>query len=249
MKNIIILLGLIFPILAFGQDTNTNESKDFKNVNNKKQDFKNVAKAPKFKGDINEYLIRNIKYPEIAKSINLEGVVTISFVVDEKGNVVDAEVVKGIGSGCDEEALRVVKAMPQFEPAMQNGKYVKMYYSLNVRFTIDDKNNQIKDNEEIVENPDHEAEFSGGIAQYLVHNFKAPTLSKKERKQIKFPIEVSFIIEKDGSISNIKFDQHLIYEYDIEIRRVLNQMPKWKPAIKDGLPVRTRFKLSFNYIY
>lgn len=138
MKKVIVLIALLIPITVFGQDTLLNQQNDSKKIKDKETVFKNVEKPTKFKGNINTYLSRNIEYPDIARRMNVEGVVTINFVVDEEGNVVDARVKKGIGLGCDEEALRVVKGMPKFEPAMQNGKNVKMYYTLNVRFKLQD---------------------------------------------------------------------------------------------------------------
>jgi len=60
----------------------------------------------------------------------------ISFVVDSKGNVTDVKVLRGIGGGCDEEAIRVVKAMPQWHPGKQNGKNVRVLYNMPIYFKL-----------------------------------------------------------------------------------------------------------------
>ena len=76
-----------------------------------------------------------IKYPEIARKAGVEGRVIVQFVVDEQGNVQDPTVVRGIGAGCDEEALRVVK-QAKFEPGKQRGKPVKVKMSLPITFRL-----------------------------------------------------------------------------------------------------------------
>lgn len=80
-------------------------------------------------------LQRGIKYPEIARKAGIEGRVYVQFVVDEKGNVLNPTVIRGIGGGCDEEALRAV-AKAKFKPGMQRGRPVKVRYSLPVVFKL-----------------------------------------------------------------------------------------------------------------
>ncbi len=96
--------------------------------------FMVVEEMPELIGGIGE-LQRKIKYPEIAKKAGVEGMVVIQFVVDESGRVTDPVVVKGIGAGCDEEALRVVEDA-RFKPGKQRGKPVKVRFSLPIRFKL-----------------------------------------------------------------------------------------------------------------
>ena len=78
---------------------------------------------------------KKINYPEIAKKAGVEGRVIVQFVVDEGGNVQDPQVVRGIGAGCDEEAIRAVK-QAKFEPGKQRGKSVKVKMSLPITFKL-----------------------------------------------------------------------------------------------------------------
>lgn len=78
---------------------------------------------------------KKINYPEIAKKAGVEGRVIVQFVVDEQGNVQDPQVVRGIGAGCDEEAIRAVK-QAKFEPGKQRGKAVKVKMSLPITFKL-----------------------------------------------------------------------------------------------------------------
>lgn len=82
-----------------------------------------------------EALHKKIQYPPIAKKAGVEGRVTVQFIVDEQGNVQDAVVLKGIGAGCDEEALRAITAT-KFKPGKQRGSAVKVKMSLPVMFRL-----------------------------------------------------------------------------------------------------------------
>lgn len=76
-----------------------------------------------------------IRYPEIAKKAGVEGRVIVQFVVDEQGKVVDPVVVRGIGAGCDEEAIRAVQ-LAEFKPGKQRGRPVRVKMSLPITFKL-----------------------------------------------------------------------------------------------------------------
>lgn len=80
-----------------------------------------------------------IEYPTMARRAGIEGRVTVQFIVNESGDVENAQVVRGIGGGADEEALRVVR-QAKFEPGMQRGKPVRVRYALSVNFRLEDSN-------------------------------------------------------------------------------------------------------------
>lgn len=80
------------------------------------------------------FLQQNVHYPDEAKANNISGDVFVSFVVDEQGRLLDAEVIKGVGYGLDEEALRLVRLMPWWTPARQDGKPVRVPSTLRIRF-------------------------------------------------------------------------------------------------------------------
>lgn len=78
---------------------------------------------------------KHIKYPELAMKAGIEGRVVVQFIIDEEGNVKNPVVVRGIGGGCDEEALRAVK-LAKFIPGRQRGRPVLVKYSLPVTFRL-----------------------------------------------------------------------------------------------------------------
>lgn len=94
---------------------------------------------PEFPGGVEalyKYLAENIKYPEQAKKDGVQGRVFVRFVVEADGTVAEAEVLRGIGGGCDEEALRVVNAMPKWKPGTVDGKPVRTQYNLPITFRL-----------------------------------------------------------------------------------------------------------------
>ncbi len=95
-----------------------------------------VQIMPQFDGDMSVWIGNHLKYPEAARDAGIEGPVVIQFVVNEDGSVTDAKVVRGIGGGCDEEALRMVSSMPKWKPGKQNGIAVKVFYSIPIRFVL-----------------------------------------------------------------------------------------------------------------
>lgn len=102
----------------------------------KEEVFTYVEQMPEAGYDIQSYLGKNIQYPPQAREANIQGRVVVKFVVDENGSIGNIQVVKGIGGGCDEEARRVVAGMPKWKPGKSNGKAVKVYFTLPIKFTL-----------------------------------------------------------------------------------------------------------------
>lgn len=106
---------------------------------NSEEVFTVVERPPQFPGGeekMMEYIGNKLNYPREARENGIQGRVVIQFVIDEKGRVTDAKVVKGIGYGCDEEALRVIRKMPRWKPGTQRGKKVKVRYVIPIRFVL-----------------------------------------------------------------------------------------------------------------
>lgn len=93
-----------------------------------------VEDMPELIGGLRE-LQRNIRYPEVARRAGIEGRVYVQFVINEQGDVENPQILRGIGGGADEEALRVVR-MAKFTPGMQRGRPVRVQYSLPIFFRL-----------------------------------------------------------------------------------------------------------------
>ncbi len=100
-----------------------------------------VEQMPEFLGgddSLKSFINRTIKYPELARESSVEGNVYINFVVERDGSVTNPKILRGIGSGCDEEAIRVIKSMPKWVPGKQNGEIVRVQYNLPIKFKLDE---------------------------------------------------------------------------------------------------------------
>ena len=101
--------------------------------------FQVVEQMPQFPGGdeaLMQYLSKNIKYPASAQENNIQGRSVIEFVVNKDGSVVDPKVIKALDPACDKEALRVIKAMPKWNPGKQRGKPVRVKYTVPVSFRL-----------------------------------------------------------------------------------------------------------------
>lgn len=102
-------------------------------------DGESVSTLPVYRGGeeaMYKYISENLRYPEQAKSDGIAGKVHVSFVVETDGSVSDVKVLRGIGHGCDDEAVRVVKSMPRWTPATLFGKPVRVHYTIPFAFRL-----------------------------------------------------------------------------------------------------------------
>jgi protein TonB len=101
--------------------------------------FTVVEEQPQYPGGeaaLMKYLQENIKYPEEAKELGIQGRVFVTFVVEVDGSITDVKVLRGIGGGCDQEAVRVVKSMSKWIPGKQRGVPVRVQFNLPIKFTL-----------------------------------------------------------------------------------------------------------------
>jgi protein TonB len=133
MKNLLLSIGFAgFMIISSYAQTTEKRTKE-------EPVFTFVEVQPEFPGGIeamSKYLVENIAYPKDAKKANIQGKVYLKFVVDSKGNVRDAVIIKGVSESIDTEALRIVSAMPAWKPGTLGGKAVNVYYSLPLDFRL-----------------------------------------------------------------------------------------------------------------
>lgn len=101
--------------------------------------FTIVEQMPSFPGGdskLTEFIAKNIQYPQKAQETGIQGRVFVSFVVEPDGSVSNVKVIRGIGGGCDEEAVRVIKMTPKWNPGKQRGKAVRVSYQIPVLFKL-----------------------------------------------------------------------------------------------------------------
>lgn len=133
MKKIIFILFAIIPFIGFSQTDSTKVAVKEETV------FMVVETMPEFPGgekEMYKFIIKQLEYPRIAREEGIEGKVFVQFVVNKEGKVTKAKVLRGIGYGCDREALRVVKKMPRWKPGTQQGKRVSVVFTLPFDFKL-----------------------------------------------------------------------------------------------------------------
>ena len=83
-----------------------------------------------------KFISDHLRYPDSARAKKIEGRVFVKFTIDEYGKVVEVSVLKGIGGGCDEEALRVIRSMPAWKPGSQDGEGIRVEYTIPINFQL-----------------------------------------------------------------------------------------------------------------
>ncbi len=110
-----------------------------KSYNKETDVYRVVEKMPEYPGGISQlmkYLADNINYPAEAKEKGVQGRVFVNFIVEADGSVSNVNVLRGIGAGCDEEAVRVVSSMPKWTPGEQDGQPVRVSFNIPVKYTL-----------------------------------------------------------------------------------------------------------------
>ena len=150
-KNLV--MQLLMPI-SFAQVTDESDVKKFKQrvgipsewvkdeenkADEKQKLFIVVEHQPQFPGGEEarmQYLIDNIDYPKEAQKKGIEGTVYVTFIVEADGSITNAKVLRGIGGGCDKEALEVVENMPNWEPGKKDGEPVRTQFNMPIQFSL-----------------------------------------------------------------------------------------------------------------
>ena len=238
-------------------EINTSEITDIKVKNVDNDSIYNIVEVmPEFPGGMDQmakYLSENIKYPEEAKDKGISGRVFIQFVIEKDGSVTKAEVMKGIGAVCDNEALRVVKAMPKWKPGLMKGKPVRVHYTLPIFFKLDESTTTAKKSDaKIYDTPETMPEYVGGMdamKAYIQENLTVPEKYLNMTSKAEYRVLVQFVVAEDGSITEVQTVKPEPAKADLneEAIRVVKGMPKWKPGTMDGKPVKVRYMLPILF--
>lgn len=244
--------SVILPISFKLSDDGIGKSDD--------QIFRVVEKTPEFPGGDEAriaYMIKTISYPEQARKDKVEGIVYVTFVVERDGSISNAQVLRGIGGGCDEVALNAIQQMPAWIPGKEKGEPVRVQFNMPVKFTLGEKEKataytepeSVKSDEgEVFVVVEDSPQFPGGDDARMA--FMANTITypvEARNKGIQGTVYVTFIIEKDGSVSNVKVLRGVHKSLDEEAIRVVKNMPVWKPGMQRGKPVRVQYNMPMKF--
>ena len=223
-----------------------------------------VDEIPQYPGGekaMMEYVAKNVKYPQEAKDKEIQGRVFVSFVVEKDGSVSTVKVLRGIGGGCDEEAVRVVSSMPKWKPGIKDGKPVRVSYMMPLNFKLTEgqpakpskkadanKPDMKPDKDGVYQIVEEMPRFPGddkALKEYLNNNLSVPEKYKDMDVNAEYRVFVRFVVAEDGSVTNVELAKSNPSKQDLneEALRVVKAMPKWNPGKMDGKPVKVYFNL------
>jgi protein TonB len=140
----IILFSFLLFSFVYAKFSIIKDTSEVKNVLEGDENFNTseistfAEEMPSFPGgeeELYNFIANNIKYPDLAKKAGITGKVIVEFIVSEDGKIIEPKVVKGIGYGCNEEAIRIIKLMPKWIPGKQDGKPIKVKLLLPIIFS------------------------------------------------------------------------------------------------------------------
>ncbi len=262
MKKFIYTSLLAVLLLAFCQK-NANAQD-----NNTVYNFVSLQNPPTYPGGMASFysfLGANIKYPTAAVKDKVEGKVYVSFTVEKDGSLTDLKVDRSLGAGTDEEAIRVLKMSKRWNPGMIEGKAVRVKYNIPIRFALNkggktsatiDANHNIavatpKANDNTVYNfisLETPPKYPGGMEEFyhfLGSNIIYPPTAVENK--VEGNVFVSFIVEKDGSVNDIKVERSLGSGTDEEAVRVLKLGKQWIPGSINGVAVRSKYNIPVKF--
>jgi TonB family protein len=211
------------------------------------------------------FIIDNLKYPKAAKENGIEGKVIVSFTVETDGSLSDIQAVKGIGSGCDEAAIAVVEAMPNWVPGTKDGKKVAVSMKLPFVFKLPAEEPYAK-GEEIFKVVEDMPRFPGcedqGLAkdeltrcsqkellEFIYQNLSYPAAAREAGKE--GTVVVSFVVGKEGRLRAPKIvrDPHEALSREVlRVISLMNQMDEaWTPGYQGGKVVNVQFMLPVRF--
>ncbi len=227
--------------------------------------FQVCEKAPEFPGGVQalmQHIYKNVEYPDEARKQNKQGKSIVHFVVEADGSISNVKIMKSAGDEqLDKEAMRVVSSMPKWAPGTQGGEAVRVQFTIPIAFFLNTPAKQeqegvtqvamkiSEEGETTYKVCEKMPEFPGGVQalmQHIYKNVEYPDEARKQNKQGKSIVH--FVVEADGSISNVKImksagDEQL----DKEAMRVASSMPKWTPGSQRGKAVRVEYTLPIFF--
>ena len=204
------------------------------------------------------WIQKEIKYPVVAAEMGISGTVIVGFVVERDGSITNVKVNRGVDEILNKEAVRAVSAMPKWTPGKQDGKPVRVYHSVPVSFRLATAENNtpvitksIQQNAEVtpLDFAENMPEFPGGgnaaCLAWLSKEVKYPVNASE--MGIEGTVIVGFVVERDGSVTNVKVNRGVDEILNKEAVRAVSAMPKWIPGKQKGELVRVHHSVPVSF--
>ncbi|MCF8347388.1 MAG: energy transducer TonB [Bacteroidales bacterium] len=190
-----------------------------------------VDQPPEFIGGseaLMGYLGQNLRYPSEAKEAGISGKIYVQFVVEANGTISNETILRGIGGGCDEEALQVIHGMPAWSPGIQNGVPVRVVRTLPINFSL---GASLPSQTKIYLEADSLPEFVGGEdALYAYLSEQVTDYFILNNMLEEHLVNVYFVVEPDGSITNVMVRDSVGNGLDEVAIDIVQNMPAWIPG-------------------
>jgi TonB family protein len=233
----LLLMAMFFPFVGgilFAQNSTPKDS-TFGPV------YTKVEFMPTFPGGsvaLKDYLAANVGYPKPALINGVEEKIEIQFVVDREGFVKDPRIIRGLNDTANQDALRVMRQMPQWNAGLNEDLPVAVEMSLNIPY-------RMSPIFKIVQNMPAFAEGQAAMNRFLDEHLKYPELARQNRTE--GVVVVQFVVETDGLLSNLYIVKELGSGCDEEALRLVKSMPPWQPGVYLGNLVRVQFNLPIRF--
>ena len=206
-----------------------------------------------------EWVNSKIVYPPVAQEKGITGRVFVEFAIDKDGSVTDVKLLRGVDPLLDGETLRVISSSPNWTPGKHEGKPVKVLYQFQTIFRSNNEppslaqSNTVCEGDEVLvfySEVEESPLFNGksaseGFREYL--NLRVVYPKEAMEKGISGRVNVEFIIEKDGSVSNARVIRGVDPLLDSELLRIVTSSPKWTPGKQGSNTVRVRQHFGFDF--
>lgn len=184
------------------------------------------------------FIKNNLRYPDTAKMYYVEGTVYTSFIVEKDGSLSGFRILRGIGWGCDEEAIRVLKLMPKWTPATRRGKPTRVQMNMPIRFEIEDMNcDKTKPS------------FPGGkdsLDAFISRNIRYGRLRREEMTGN--VVVVSILLDSKGNAIKTDLVRGIGGGCNEEALHIITKMPQWIPAKCGGKNIPSSYILWMHFV-
>lgn len=215
-----------------------------------------VEQMPVFPGGqtgLIDYIQASLRYPAEAVKQQVEGKVFVKFVVATDGRVTKPEIQKGLGTGCDEEVLRVIRTLPPFEPGKQNGRQVQVSYTVPVTFSLQTTPGAPgvaipplptlpKPEDKIYTYVEQMPALAGTTEATIASALQAAVVLPAEvmKGDKEGRVYLSFVVNRDGQTEEAKVLRGLCTACDAAALAAVAKLPRLEPGRQNGQLVRVQ---------
>ncbi|RSK31080.1 TonB family protein [Hymenobacter metallilatus] len=215
-----------------------------------------VEQMPVFPGGqegLISYIQASLRYPAEAVEKKVEGRVFVKFTVEPSGRAINPEIIKGLGAGCDEEVLRVIRALPPFEPGKQNGRTVSVSYTVPVTFSLQTTPGAPgvaippvpslpKPEDKVYTYVEQMPRLAGTTDATIASALQAAVVLPKEVAQgtTEGRVYVSFVVGREGQVEEARVVRSLSPACDAAALAAVAKLPRLEPGRQNGQAVRVQ---------